>query len=368
MSSAVFSSTDHQYMAQALRLAERGLYTTMPNPRVGCVIVKDGIVIGEGWTQPAGQNHAEIQALNSCTTDPRGATVYVSLEPCSHYGRTPPCAEALVAAGVARVIAAMRDPNPKVSGAGLALLQAQGIAVECGLMETQARELNMGFVSRMARGRPWVRTKTAASLDGATALENGVSQWITGEPARQDVQHWRARSCAILTGIGTVLADDPQMNVRAIDVVRQPLRVIVDSRLQLPSDAKILQGGNVLVACRDDNTPHGARLCDAGAALLALPDEHGQVDLSALLVELAKREINEVQIEAGATLNGALLQAGLVDELLLYYAPTLLGRRARGLFDFPALTSMQQRMELEILSLDRVGQDIRLIARPKKLP
>jgi len=361
----MFSAADHQYMTQALRLAERGLYSTAPNPRVGCVIVRDGAVIGEGWTQPAGRNHAEIEALNACSADVRGADVYVTLEPCSHFGRTPPCADALIRAGVRRVVAAMRDPNPKVAGGGLEVLRKAGIEVETGLLEAQARELNIGFVSRMERGRPWLRLKIAASLDGATALENGASQWITAEPARRDVQHWRARSCAMLTGIGTVLADDPQLNVRDFEIGRQQLRVIVDSRLQLPSAARILQGGGVLVACANDNTPQAARLCDAGAELLALPGSDGRVDLSALLAELARREINEVQVEAGATLNGALLQAGLVDELLVYYAPTLLGSHARGMFDVPALSDMSQRMELEILSLDRVGRDFRLRARPK---
>jgi len=361
----MFSAADHAFMAHALRLAEHGIYTTTPNPRVGCVIVKDGQVAGQGWHMRAGEPHAEVLALRRAGDAARGATAYVTLEPCSHHGRTPPCAEALVAAGVARVVAALPDPNPKVAGAGIARLQASGIAVDCGLLEAQARELNSGFISRMERGRPWLRLKIAASLDGATALQNGASQWITGESARRDVQHWRARSCAILTGIGTVLADDPQLNVRELDIGRQPLRVVVDSRLRLPSAAKILQGGRVLVACLDDNTPHGARLCDAGAELLALPGTNGMVDLSALLQELARREINEVQVEAGATLNGALLQAKLVDELLFYFAPTLLGANARGMFDFPEFTAMNQRIDLDILSLDRIGNDLRLRARPK---
>ena len=360
----MFSAADHQFMTQALRLAEHGLYTTTPNPRVGCVIVKNGAVIGEGWTQPAGQSHAEILALAACSTDPRGADVYVTLEPCSHFGRTPPCADALIRAGVRRVVTAIRDPNPKVAGAGLERLQAQGIVVESGLMQAQAREINIGFISRMERGRPWVRLKIAASLDGATALENGASKWITGAAARSDVQHWRARSCAILTGIGTVLADDPQMNVREIPVTRQPLRVVVDSQLRLPVDAKILQGG-VVLACLNDNSPRGASLCDAGAELLVLPSSDNRVDLAALLTEIARREINEIQVEAGATLNGALLAGGLVDELLVYYAPTIMGRNAHGMFDFPALGDMNQRIALEVISLDRVGQDIRLRAKPK---
>ena len=361
----MFSAADHKYMAQALRLAERGLYTTTPNPRVGCVIVRDGVVVGEGWHERAGKPHAEVHALRRAGTSALYATAYVTLEPCSHHGRTPPCAEALIAAGVTRVVAAMRDPNPLVGGNGLTMLQAHGIQAECGLLETQARELNPGFISRMERGQPWVKLKIAASLDGATALENGISQWITGNAARLDVQHWRARSCAILTGIGTVLADDPQLNVRDHAINRQPLKVVVDSHLRLPSAAKVLHDGNLLIACLDDNTPHGARLCDAGAELLTLPGTGGKVNLAALLAELAHRQINEVLVEAGAVLNGALLHAGLANELLIYYAPLLMGSNARGMFNFPALTAMNQRIDLEVLSLDHVGQDLRLRARVK---
>ena len=361
----MFSAADHQHMTQALRLAERGLYTTTPNPRVGCVIVKDGEVTGEGWHERAGEPHAEVLALHRAGELARGATAYVTLEPCSHHGRTPPCTDALIAAGVAQVVVAMPDPNPKVSGSGLAQLQAQGIAVAAGLMEAQARDLNPGFISRMERQRPWVRTKIAASLDGRTALENGVSQWITSDAARRDVQHWRARSCAILTGVGTVLADDPKLNVRETDIDCQPLRVIVDSHLRLPPSAAMVQGGCVLVVCCDDSTPQAAALRAAGAEVLALPGDGNMVDLPTLLVELARRGINELHVEAGATLNGALLRLGLVDELLLYFAPTLLGSSARGMFDFPALTEMAQRTDLDILSLDRVGQDIRIRARPR---
>lgn len=361
----MFSAADHAFMAHALRLAEHGIYTTTPNPHVGCILVKDDQVLGQGWHMRAGEPHAEVLALRQAGDAARGATAYVTLEPCSHHGRTPPCAEALIAAGVARVVVALRDPNPKVAGAGIARLQASGIVIDCGLLEAQARELNNGFISRMERGHPWLRLKIAASLDGATTLLNGLSQWITGESARRDVQHWRACSCAILTGIGTVLADDPQLNVRELDIGRQPLRVVVDSRLRLPSAARILQGGGVLVACFDDNTPHGARLCDAGAEILALPGASGMVDLAALLKELARREINEVQVEAGATLNGALLQAGLVDELLFYFAPTLLGANTRGMFDFPAFTMMNQRIDLDILGIDQIGGDLRLRARTK---
>lgn len=361
----MFSAADHRHMRQALRLAERGLYTTTPNPRVGCVIVKDGQVVGEGWHERAGGPHAEVHALRQAGAAARGADVYVTLEPCSHHGRTPPCAEALVAAGVKRVVAAMVDPNPRVAGGGLALLQAQGIATAHGLMEAQARALNAGFLARMERGRPWLRCKIAASLDGRTALANGVSQWITGAAARSDVQRWRAHSCAILTGIGTVLADDPQMTVRELDIGRQPLRVVVDSRLRTPADSKILQGGNVLIACLAGHEAQAQALRAAGAEVLELPARDGRVCLVSLLQALAQREINEVLVEAGAMLNGELLRLGLVDELLLYYAPTLLGDAARGMFGLPAFEAMSQRIDLDILDLEKMGQDMRVRARPR---
>lgn len=361
----MFSAVDHIHMSHALRLAERGLHTTMPNPRVGCVIAKDGTVAGEGWHERAGEPHAEIHALRQAGEQARGATVYVTLEPCSHHGRTPPCAEALVAAGVARVVAAMRDPNPRVAGNGLELLRSKGIEVATGLMAVQARELNIGFILRMERGRPWVRSKIAASLDGRTALENGVSQWITGAAARRDVQRWRARSCAILTGVGTVLADDPQLTVRDVDTGRQPLRVVVDSRLRTPPSARIAQGGSTLLVAAMEDAAKADTLRAAGAEVLALPGVDGRVDLPALFEELARREINEILVEAGTGLNGPLLQAGLIDELLLYYAPTLLGDAAHGMFALQPLREMSQRVELDILELDRIGQDIRLRARPR---
>jgi diaminohydroxyphosphoribosylaminopyrimidine deaminase / 5-amino-6-(5-phosphoribosylamino)uracil reductase len=361
----LFTADDHRFMSQALQLAERGLYTTMPNPRVGCVMVKDGAVIGSGWTQPAGQDHAEIQALKACAVDPSGATAYVTLEPCSHFGRTPPCADALVRAGVARVVAAMQDPNPRVAGRGMERLQGNGIEVVSGLMETEARQLNPGFVSRMTLGRPLVTLKIAASLDGRTALSNGVSQWITGAAARSEVQRRRARSCAILTGIGTVLADDPQLTVRELEIGRQPLRVVVDSHLRMPLAARILQGGNTLIACLAGQDGRAAALRNLGATVLELPGQDGRVCLDSLMQALGAHEINEVLVEAGATLNGALLQRRLADELLLYYAPALLGGDARGMFALPALTEMGQRIDLEIVSLDRIGQDIRIRARPR---
>lgn len=363
----MFSVDDHRYMTQALRLAERGLYTTTPNPRVGCVIVKDGAVVGTGWHERAGGPHAEVHALREAGEEARGADVYVTLEPCSHHGRTPPCAEALVRAGVKRVVAAMTDPNPRVAGGGLALLRAQGIATASGLLEGEAHKLNPGFISRMTRGLPWVTAKMAASLDGGTALANGTSQWITGAAARSDVQHWRARSCAILTGIGTVLADDPQMTVREFDIGRQPLRVVVDSQLRIPLNSRILQGGPTLIACLAGQAARAEVLRAQGVTVLEFQNADGRVCLASLLRELAAREINEVLVEAGTQLNGALLAAGLVDELLLYYAPILLGGDARSMFGLPALTEMAQRIDLDILALDTVGRDIRVRARPKQV-
>lgn len=359
-----FSAADHGFMARALRLAERGLYTTTPNPRVGCVIVKDGIVVGEGWHQRAGEPHAEVHALRAAGDRARGATAYVSLEPCSHHGRTPPCANALIDAGLARVVAAMTDPNPQVAGRGIQLLTLAGIRAEVGLMVAEAREINIGFVARMTRGRPWVRVKTASSLDGKTALENGDSKWITGPAARQDVQCWRARACAILTGSGTVLADDPQMNVRLADVERQPLRVIVDSTLKTPPSARILEGGQVLLVCAVEDPARQSALEAAGAEVICLPGAQGRVGLTMLLLELASRGINEIHVEAGATLDGALLEAGLIDEWVAYLAPLVIGHHARGLFDLPALTDMADRRGFVLRDARMVGTDLRLLLRP----
>ncbi|HSO06534.1 MAG TPA: bifunctional diaminohydroxyphosphoribosylaminopyrimidine deaminase/5-amino-6-(5-phosphoribosylamino)uracil reductase RibD, partial [Pelomicrobium sp.] len=339
MASAAFSAADHVHMARALQLAARGLCTTNPNPRVGCVIVKDGHVVGEGWHQRAGTPHAEIHALQAAGESARGATVYVTLEPCSHHGRTPPCAEALVQAGVGRVIAAMGDPNPLVGGGGIAMLTLAGIEARVGLMEDEARALNPGFISRMTRQRPWLRLKTASTLDGKTALANGVSQWITGEAARADVQRWRARACAILTGSGTVLADNPRMNVRDFEIDRQPLRVVVDSRLRTPPDAAILPA---LVACHAAPADARAALESAGAEVVELPGGDGRVDLAALLTLLAQRGVNELHVEAGAALNGALLAAGLVDEWIAYLAPIAVGDDARGLFAHPPLATLAE--------------------------
>ncbi len=363
----MFNAEDHRHMASALRLAERGLFTTMPNPRVGCVIVKDGRVVGEGWHEKAGGPHAEVHALRAAGARANGATAYVTLEPCSHHGRTPPCANALIDAGVARVVAAMRDPNPQVAGQGLELLTLAGISVQVGLLETEARELNIGFISRMTRGRPWLRLKTASSLDGKTALLNGESKWITGDAARADVQRWRARACVILTGSGTVLADDPQMNVRDIETARQPLKVIVDSRLSTPPSAKILLGG-AFIACAEADYLRRTALEAAGAQILEIPDASGffdgRVDLAALLQEFGRQGINEVHVEAGATLNGALLAAGLVDEWIAYLAPLVLGHAARGLFNLPALTEMSARQAFEMRDTRMLGRDMRLTLRP----
>lgn len=362
-----FSAVDHGMMARALQLAERGLWTTSPNPRVGCVLVRDGLIVGEGWHEKAGEPHAEVHALRAAGDRARGATAYVTLEPCSHHGRTPPCAEALIAAGVTRVVAAMEDPNPLVAGRGLALLRAAGIDTANGLLEGEARELNIGFVSRMTRGRPWLRLKTAASLDGKTALNNGLSQWITGPDARRDGHRWRARACAILTGVGTVRDDDPSLTVRDVETSRQPLRVIVDSRLETPVSARILNGGSVLIAAAVDDAAtakKAAVLRSTGAEVVFLPNAAGKVELPDLLTELARRGINEVHAEAGFKLNGSLLREGLVDEFLIYLAPCLLGHEAAGMFNLPALSELSGKQALRLRDVRQVGADIRLIARP----
>lgn len=356
------NAADSQWMAHALRLAERGLYSTTPNPRVGCVLVKAGKAVGEGWHQRAGEPHAEVHALRAAGKEAYGATAYITLEPCSHHGRTPPCADALIAAGVKRVVAAMQDPNPLVAGQGLQQLRAAGITVECGLMEAAARELNVGFVARMTRGTPWVRSKIATSLDGRTALANGTSKWITGPESRRDVQHLRARSCAVLTGIGTVLADDPQLNVRDIPEARQPLRVVLDSELRMPLTASILSHGTLIYTASSDAAKQAA-LQAQGIEAVTLAGADGKVDLPAVLFDLAQRGINEVLVETGRKLNGALLKAGLVDELVLYLAPQLLGDAARGLADLGEFTQLQQRVALQWQDVRQVGGDLRIVAK-----
>jgi diaminohydroxyphosphoribosylaminopyrimidine deaminase/5-amino-6-(5-phosphoribosylamino)uracil reductase len=363
-----FSAIDHAMMASALQLAARGLETTTPNPRVGCVIVRDGRVVSEGWHERAGGPHAEAAALLAAGEAARGATVYITLEPCAHHGRTPPCAEALVKAGVARVVCAMSDPNPKVCGRGFALLEAHGVAWQSGLLEQDARELNIGFISRMTRGRPWVRLKAASTLDGKTALENGTSQWITGPAARRDGHRWRARACAVLTGFGTVRADDPQLTVRDVPCSRQPLRVVVDARLETPPNARILQGGNVLIACAARDVARASALEQLGAEVVVLPNPAGKVDLSALLRELAARGINEVHAEAGFKLNGSLLREGCVDELLLYMAPMLVGDAAQGIFNLAPFTRLDQALRPRLHDVRHIGDDIRIIGRLSALP
>ena len=396
-----FTAQDHLFMSRALQLAEQGLFTTYPNPRpnprVGCVIVKDGKIVGEGAHLKAGESHAEVFALRQAGALANGATAYVTLEPCSHTGRTPPCSQALIDAGITKVIAAMQDPNPLVAGNGLAHLQGHGVEVSSGLMQTQAEALNLGFISRMTRNTPYVRSKIAASLDGKTALNNGVSQWITSEAARADVQYWRARSCAILTGVGTVLADNPSMTMRATApsplmrepvigfpasvgtkapnagvkgwgegaAIRQPLKVIVDSTLKTPIDAKILQGGNALIAFAHDAEDKSAALLATDAELLCVPNAQGKVCLKTLLAHLAAREINEVLVEGGEGLNGALLAQNLIDELLIYYAPKLMGGAARSMFAMPALTQMSEAIDLQMIDVRHIGNDVRLRAKPQ---
>jgi diaminohydroxyphosphoribosylaminopyrimidine deaminase/5-amino-6-(5-phosphoribosylamino)uracil reductase len=349
-----FSEFDHAMMRRALALAEKGLYTSTPNPRVGCVVARGEQVIGEGWHEKAGGPHAEAAALQGITAE--GATVYLNLEPCNHHGRTPPCTALLVQKKVARVVAAMRDPNPEAQGGG-ERLQAAGIRFEHGLLEDQARELNLGFVSRVTRGRPWVRLKIAATLDGRTALQDGTSRWITGAESRRDGHRWRARACAVLTGIGTVKADDPQLTVRELATPRQPLRVVVDSRLETPPTAKILQGEPILIFSAQPG--HVGK-----AEVLVLPNARGKVELPRMLEELARRGINELHVEAGFRLNGSLVREGCVDEFLVYLNPSLLGDSAQGMVDLPAVSSLDARCKLSVFSLERVGEDLRLLLRP----
>ncbi len=352
-------------MTLALEWAARAMTSTAPNPRVGCVLVREGAVIGAGHTQPPGQAHAEIAALRDAAARGhavRGATAYVTLEPCNHFGRTPPCSDALVAAGLGRVVAAIEDPNPLVAGQGMAKLAAHGIDTRVGVLAEQAYELNIGFFSRMRRGLPWVRMKTAASLDGGTALHNGMSQWITGAEARADGHAWRARAGVILTGIGTVKADDPQMTVRGVASVRPPQRVIVDSRLDIALDARILAGPPCwIVAARADPARADA-LRSAGHEVLLLPNADGKVDLPALMRELGRREINEVHVEAGSKLNGSLIREGCVDELLVYLAPCLLGT-AQGMFALGPYDALEQRQQLVFHQVQQIGADLRILAR-----
>ncbi|MFY8119625.1 MAG: bifunctional diaminohydroxyphosphoribosylaminopyrimidine deaminase/5-amino-6-(5-phosphoribosylamino)uracil reductase RibD [Roseateles sp.] len=364
-----FSAADEAAMRQALQLAEQAIGLSDPNPRVGCVILApDGRLLGAGHTQAAGQAHAEIMALRDAQArgeDVRGATAYVTLEPCAHHGRTPPCCDALIAAGLGRVVAALGDPNPQVAGQGMARLQAAGIRTGLGLLAVPARELNIGFFSRMLRARPFVRMKIAASLDGRTALPDGRSQWITAEPARRDGHAWRRRAGALLTGIGTVREDDPRLDVRLVPTQHQPLRVIVDSRLETPPGARILQPpGQVLIYAAQDSAERATALRAAGAEIVLLPDPSGKVDLTALMRDLGGRGINELHVEAGHKLNGSLLRAGLVDEFLVYLAPKLLGQ-GREMAAFGPLNSLDEAPQLLWREITPVGEDLRLIARPR---
>jgi diaminohydroxyphosphoribosylaminopyrimidine deaminase / 5-amino-6-(5-phosphoribosylamino)uracil reductase len=359
----MFSAADHEHMGRALELAGRGLYTATPNPRVGCVVVAGGAVVGEGWHEKAGLPHAEVLALRAAGDRAGGATLYLNLEPCSHHGRTPPCVDAIISAGVKRVVVAMEDPNPKVAGTGFAKLRAAGIAIEQGLEEDEARELNIGFVARMTRGRPWVRMKIAASLDGRTALANGKSQWITGEAARADGHRFRARACAILTGYGTVRDDDPQLNVRDVATPRQPLKIVVDSKFETSPTVRLLREGMTLVVGAVNDKKKIDGLKTAGAETILIPNAEAKVELFKLMQELARRELNEIHVEAGTKLNGSLLQAGVVDELLVYLAPSVIGDSGRGMFNLPVLTALSQRTSLVIREVERIGEDLRILAR-----
>lgn len=360
---AAITATDHALMAQALRLAERGAYTTRPNPMVGCVLAKDGEVVGEGWHQRAGEAHAEVLALQAAGERARGATAYVTLEPCAHTGRTGPCADALIAAGVTRVVAAMRDPFPQVDGAGFDKLRAAGITVQSGLLETQARQLNRGFLSRVERGRPFVRVKLATSLDGRTAMANGDSKWISGDASRLDVQRWRARAGAILTGAGTVLADDPSLTVRLEDDTPfvPPLRVVLDPGLATIARGRVREGDapTLYIHTADAKPPR-----EIAAQRAVAPADGSNFDLHAVLELLAARGVNEVQVEAGATLAGAFIAAGLADEVLLYVAPVLLGDQARPLFAGLGIQSMAERARLKIVDARAIGEDQRLLLQP----
>jgi diaminohydroxyphosphoribosylaminopyrimidine deaminase/5-amino-6-(5-phosphoribosylamino)uracil reductase len=374
----MYTQEDHDYMTMALAEAKKSLFISNPNPRVGCVIVKNKQIIGLGHTQAAGSDHAEINALKDAQSkgfDVSGATVYVTLEPCCHHGRTPPCTDALINAKVATVIAAMPDPNPLVAGQGLEQLRTAGIEVRCGLLEKDATELNIGFIQRMTQGKPWVRLKVAASLDGKTALSNGVSQWITSSDARRDGHLWRARACCILTGIGTVKEDNPQLNVRDIETPRQPLRVLIDSFLEVPPDSKILDdslGGHTVVVCGQVEVNHFEKMSqilrEKNVTLVSLPDasnSKGKVDLPALFKYLAEKlHINEVHVEAGFKLNGSLIREGCVDELLIYMAPKLLGD-GMGMAYLPALDTLDNVSSWDLIDHTSIGNDLRIRLKKK---
>jgi diaminohydroxyphosphoribosylaminopyrimidine deaminase/5-amino-6-(5-phosphoribosylamino)uracil reductase len=359
--SLLIMKTDLEFMARALQLAERGRFTTDPNPRVGCVLVKNGRIIGEGFHERAGQAHAEINALKNSTEDTSGATAYVTLEPCSHHGKTPPCCDALISAGIKRLIVAMKDPNPLVSGRGLERCKAAGIEIVCDVLRADAEKLNRGFILRMTKNRPFIRSKIAMSLDGKTALANGESQWISSPEARADVHRFRAESSAILTGIGTVLADNPSLNARVDFPIVQPIRVVLDSTLHMPPDSQMskLDGRTLILTCSTDEQKH-AILKNAGFETYVLPESNGRLDLPAVMEFLATQEINNVFVEAGATLNGALLEASLVDEWLIYMASCVLGDKGRGAFALPELQAMTDKKMLQWRDVRHVGTDLRL--------
>ena len=362
----MFSASDHAFMARAIALTERGRDTSTPNPNVGCVIVKGGRIIGEGWHARAGEAHAEAHALDVATEPAEGGTAYVTLEPCAHQGRTGACADRLVAARVARVVAAIQDPYHEVNGKGAARLRAAGIRVDMGLMEGEAREVHRGFLSRVTRGRPWITLKAAASLDGRTALANGESRWITGEAARRDVHAMRARSCAVLTGIGTVMRDDPELTVRDVPCSRQPRRIVIDSRLDVSPGAKILKGEPPIIFAVNPDANKRRLLEAAGAVVVAAPTDPAKpdkTDLAAIARELGQLGFNEVMVETGAKLNGSLLAAGIVDEIVLYLAPQLLGDTALGLFAIPELTRLEDAVRLRMVDVRKVGEDLRLTLR-----
>ena len=356
---------DAFYMARAIQLAKRGRYTTDPNPRVGCVLVRDNVVIGEGWHVKAGLGHAEVEALNN-VQDAQGATAYVTLEPCSHYGRTPPCCDALIKAGVSRVVAAMQDPNPQVSGRGLDKLKASGVQVTCGVLAEDARALNRGFIKRMTENRPFLRSKLAMSLDGRTAMASGESKWITSAEARADVHKLRAESSAILTGINTVLADDPTLNARVDWDVVQPVRVVLDSRLNMPVTARMASesGRSLILTCSRDEYKRQA-LQDAGFEVYTLTDKNARLDLHEVMNFLAEQQINEMLVEAGSVLNGALLAEGLVDEWVIYMAPCILGEQGRGLFNLPDLRTMADKKSLTLGDVRQIGPDLKLTLTPQ---
>lgn len=371
-----FTLADHRHMVRAVQLARLGLYTTDPNPRVGCVLVRDGKVVGEGWHRKTGGLHAERIALRHAGNAAKAATAYVTLEPCSHHGRTPPCADGLIEAGVSRVVAAMVDPNPLVAGQGMSRLHDAGVDIATGLLQPEAERLNPGFIKRMQTGRPYVRCKLAMSLDGRTAMASGESLWITGDAARQDVQRLRARSSAIITGVATVLADNPSMNVRlapaelagveSAEYLRQPLRVVLDSRLRMPVGSRMLSlEGETLILHGEVNRAPVEALEKAGARLQQVAANQDGLVLDEVMLLLGERGINELLIEAGPTLAGAALQAGIIDELVIYMAPSLMGSGARGLFNLPGLTKMADRVQLQIQDIRKVGQDFRIVARPE---